>query len=94
MQLTLVDQLGHGKEVGGPGGAGSEQEARRVAYWLYHNLRASRKRTYIQQSGGCQCVVQWQAGRQAGWQASTHAWQAGRRGEAVHDMRGLINSSP
>jgi hypothetical protein len=51
-QLTLVDQLGHGKEAGA-GGAGREQEARRVAYFLYRNLRASGKRTYIQQSGGC-----------------------------------------
>lgn len=27
------------------------QEARRVAYFLFHNLRASRRRAWIQQSG-------------------------------------------
>ncbi len=29
------------------------QEARRVAYFMFHNIRASRKRNWIQQSGGC-----------------------------------------
>ena len=66
LQVTLVDQLGSlrdsgsdaDEEEGGRGGSSSgsssssQQEARRVAYFLFHNIRASHKRPWVQQSGG------------------------------------------
>ncbi|PRW44384.1 Mechanosensitive ion channel 10 [Chlorella sorokiniana] len=55
LKLTLVDQIGSLNKAGKGGGGGgastiNEQEARRVAYFMFHNIRASRKRHWIQQS--------------------------------------------
>ena len=64
LQVTLVDQLGslrdsgsdaddeEGGRAGSSSGSSSQQEARRVAYFLFHNIRASHKRPWVQQSGG------------------------------------------
>ncbi|KAI3428453.1 hypothetical protein D9Q98_007280 [Chlorella vulgaris] len=46
LKFTLTDQLGKGQA----GVDDNELEAKRVAFYLYHNLRASRKRKWIQQS--------------------------------------------
>ncbi|KAL4418850.1 hypothetical protein ABPG77_004447 [Micractinium sp. CCAP 211/92] len=49
LKVGLVDRLGNMKRCGQTAEA-EEQEARRAAYFLYNNLRASRRRSWIQQS--------------------------------------------